>query len=252
MSLLGGLLTPVLMRSDVDQYQSLFTYLAVLDAGYPIVGVVTGPDKPRGRGQKLSPTPVKEVALRHQLPLLQPESVKDPSFAGNVRAFEPDIAVVVAFRILPRAVFAVPRMGSFNLHASLLPRYRGAAPIQWAIINGETETGVTTFLLEDRVHIPAAVDSLAAGDVTGFAKIVTDPKGKLLGAAIVGVHAGELIAEYGLALARGLSAKDVSAVIHTYPTLASVNRRAADQRMKEGLTPTAKTWIRRIFRLQGR
>ncbi len=123
----------------------------LLDAGYPIVGVVTGPDKPRGRGQKLSPTPVKEVALRHQLPLLQPESVKDPAFVEHVRAFDPDIAVVVAFRILPRAVFALPRMGSFNLHASLLPRYRGAAPIQWAIINGETETGVTTFLLEDRV-----------------------------------------------------------------------------------------------------
>ena len=123
----------------------------LLDAGYPIVGVVTGPDKPRGRGQKLSPTPVKEVALRHHLPLLQPESVKDPSFVEDLRAFEPDIAVVVGFRILPRAVFALPRLGSFNLHASLLPRYRGAAPIQWAIINGETETGVTTFLLEDRV-----------------------------------------------------------------------------------------------------
>lgn len=123
----------------------------LLDAGYPVIGVVTGPDKPRGRGQKLLPTPVKEIALRHHLPLLQPESVKDPGFAEDVRALSPDIAVVVAFRILPRAVFAVPRLGSFNLHASLLPKFRGAAPIQWAIINGETETGVTTFLLEDRV-----------------------------------------------------------------------------------------------------
>ena len=91
----------------------------------------------------------------------------------------------------------------------------------------------------------------ADGETAGFAKIVTDPKGRLLGAAIVGAHAGELIAEYGLALARGLSAGDISGVIHTYPTLASINRRAADQRMKEGLTPAARTWIRRIFRLQG-
>jgi len=123
----------------------------LVDAGYSIVGVVTGPDKPRGRGQKLSSTPVKETALRFNLPLLQPDTVKDPSFAEQVRILEPDVAVVVAFRILPRAVFSLPRLGTFNLHASLLPKYRGAAPINWAIINGETETGVTTFFLEDRV-----------------------------------------------------------------------------------------------------
>ena len=91
----------------------------------------------------------------------------------------------------------------------------------------------------------------AEGETQGFAKILTDPKGKLLGAAIVGPHAGELIAEYGLALTKGMNAKDISGVIHTYPTLASISRRVADQRMKEGLTPTAKTWIKRIFRLQG-
>ncbi len=91
----------------------------------------------------------------------------------------------------------------------------------------------------------------AEGETEGFAKIVTDPKGKLLGAAIVGPHAGELIAEYTLALANGMTAKDISAVIHTYPTLASIGRRVADQRMKEGLTPSARTWIRRIFRLRG-
>ncbi len=123
----------------------------LLSAGYHLVGVVTGPDKPRGRGQKLSPTPVKEVALRHNLPILQPATVKDPAFAEEVRTLDADIAVVVAFRILPRTVFSLPRLGTFNLHASLLPKYRGAAPINWAIINGETETGVTTFFLEDRV-----------------------------------------------------------------------------------------------------
>jgi len=125
--------------------------VGLLDAGYSVIGVVTGPDKPRGRGQKLTPTPVKETALHYNLPLLQPASVKDPSFVEQIRALEPDLAVVVAFRILPRAVFSLPRLGTFNLHASLLPKYRGAAPINWAIINGETETGVTTFFLEDRV-----------------------------------------------------------------------------------------------------
>ena len=123
----------------------------LIEAGHEIIGVVTGPDKPRGRGQKLTPTPVKELAFRHHLPLLQPDSDKDPAFAEAVRALAPDIAVVVAFRILPRAVFAVPRLGTFNLHSSLLPRYRGAAPINWAVINGDTETGVTTFFLDDRV-----------------------------------------------------------------------------------------------------
>jgi methionyl-tRNA formyltransferase len=127
----------------------------LIDAGHEIVTVVTGPDKPRGRGQKLTPTPVKELAVAHHLPLLQPESVKDPAFADAVRAVAPDIAVVVAFRILPRAVFAVPKLGTFNLHSSLLPRYRGAAPINWAVINGDTETGVTTFFLDDRVDTGA-------------------------------------------------------------------------------------------------
>ncbi len=127
----------------------------LIEAGHEIVGVVTGVDKPRGRGQKLTPTPVKELALAHHLPVLQPVSVKDPAFADAVSALAPDIAVVVAFRILPRSVFAVPRLGTFNLHSSLLPRYRGAAPINWAVINGDTETGVTTFFLDDRVDTGA-------------------------------------------------------------------------------------------------
>lgn len=124
---------------------------ALVSAGYPIAAVVTGADKPRGRGQRLSPTPVKEVALRHSLPLLQPASMNDPVFAESLRACAPDLAIVVAFRILPRAVFSIPPKGTFNLHASLLPRYRGAAPINWAIMNGDAETGVTTFFLEDAV-----------------------------------------------------------------------------------------------------
>lgn len=124
---------------------------ALIAAGYPIAAVVTGVDKPRGRGQHLTPTPVKEVALRRNIPLLQPASVKDPAFAAALRGYAPDLAVVVAFRILPREVFTIPRLGSFNLHASLLPRYRGAAPINWALMNGDQTTGVTTFFLEEAV-----------------------------------------------------------------------------------------------------
>ncbi|HEX7071292.1 MAG TPA: methionyl-tRNA formyltransferase [Rhodothermales bacterium] len=120
--------------------------------GYRPVAVVTGPDKPRGRGQVLSPTPVKETAEALGIqPILQPESVRDPAFADAVRALEPDVIVVVAFRILPPEVFTQARLGAFNLHGSLLPRYRGAAPIHRAVMAGETETGVTTFFLRETV-----------------------------------------------------------------------------------------------------
>ncbi len=118
---------------------------------YPVKAVVTAPDKPRGRGQEFSPTPIKLRALTHKLPVLQPESLKDPAFVASIQALNPDLIIVVAFRILPKEIFAIPRLGSFNLHASLLPKYRGAAPINWAIINGEKETGVTTFFLQEKV-----------------------------------------------------------------------------------------------------
>jgi methionyl-tRNA formyltransferase len=120
-------------------------------SGYEIPAVVTAPDKPRGRGQAMLPTPVKRRALAGDLPLLQPDTLKDPAFAEAVRALAPDLAVIVAFRILPREVFTIPRCGSMNLHASLLPRYRGAAPINRSLMNGDTETGVTTFLLDEHV-----------------------------------------------------------------------------------------------------
>ena len=119
--------------------------------GYAIPAVVTAPDRPRGRGQEVTPTPVKLAALKRGLTVLQPENLSDASFVSLLGAFHPDLIVVVAFRILPREVFSIPRQGAFNLHASLLPRYRGAAPINWAIINGETETGVSTFFLEEKV-----------------------------------------------------------------------------------------------------
>jgi methionyl-tRNA formyltransferase len=124
----------------------------LIENNYKVSAVVTGPDKERGRGQKVSFTPVKEFALKHNLPVLQPEKLKNnPRLVDDLKKFQPDLFVVVAFRILPKEVFNIPTNGSFNLHASLLPKYRGAAPIQWALINGETETGVTTFKLEEQV-----------------------------------------------------------------------------------------------------
>jgi methionyl-tRNA formyltransferase len=119
--------------------------------GYTPVTIVTVPDKPAGRGRKMSISPVKKFALDNGIPILQPEKMKDPEFVQSLISLKPDLFVVVAFRILPANVFTIPLLGSFNLHASLLPKYRGAAPIQWAIINGETETGVTTFFLDEKV-----------------------------------------------------------------------------------------------------
>lgn len=123
----------------------------LLSSGYTVSAVVTAPDKPRGRGQQVSFTPVKQCALQHSLPVLQPEKLNDEQFISALKKYAPDLFVIVAFRILPREVYTIPSKGAFNLHASLLPKYRGAAPINWAIINGETETGVTSFFLQDKV-----------------------------------------------------------------------------------------------------
>ena len=124
---------------------------ALNKAGYDIVGVVTVPDKPAGRGQKITYSPVKEYAMANNLPILQPEKLRDETFLNQLQELNADIFVVVAFRMLPKVVWDMPRLGTFNLHASLLPQYRGAAPINWAIINGETTTGVTTFLLNEKI-----------------------------------------------------------------------------------------------------
>ena len=124
---------------------------AIVKAGYEVAAVVTVPDRKVGRGQKVAFSPVKNYALEHNLPLLQPEKLRDEDFIGQLRGIGADLFVVVAFRMLPQVVWSMPKMGTFNLHASLLPQYRGAAPINWAIINGEKETGVTTFLLNERI-----------------------------------------------------------------------------------------------------
>ncbi len=121
---------------------------ALISAGHDIVGVVTMPDKPAGRGRQLRPSPVKVYAANHGLKIMQPEKLKDPSFVEELRSLNADIQVVVAFRMLPEIVWNMPRLGTVNVHASLLPNYRGAAPINWAIINGDKKTGISTFLLK--------------------------------------------------------------------------------------------------------
>lgn len=123
----------------------------IIKSNHQLVGIVTAPDRERGRGRQVSYTPVKQFAIEHQIPYLQPEKLKAETFISDLKNFGADIFVVLAFRILPMEVYTIPPKGSFNLHGSLLPKYRGAAPIQWALINGDTETGVTTFFLQDKV-----------------------------------------------------------------------------------------------------
>lgn len=130
---------------------------AILKAGYEVAVVVTMPDKPAGRGRQIQHSDVKKTALEHGLPLLQPEKLKDPSFLEQLASYQANLFVVVAFRMLPAVVWQMPELGTFNLHASLLPQYRGAAPINFAIINGETETGLTTFFLNEEIDMGAVI-----------------------------------------------------------------------------------------------
>jgi len=123
----------------------------LLSAKYNVVGVITAPDRPAGRGRKIRQSAVKTFAIQHDLNVLQPSNLKDPFFLEQLKLLDADLQIVVAFRMLPKVVWAMPKIGTFNLHASLLPEYRGAAPINWAIINGETKTGVTTFFINEKI-----------------------------------------------------------------------------------------------------
>ncbi|MDN3707999.1 methionyl-tRNA formyltransferase [Myroides ceti] len=129
----------------------------ILKNNFEIVGVITAPDKPAGRGQKLSQSAVKTYALQHQLPILQPVNLKAPEFLEELRSLNANLQIVVAFRMLPELVWKMPELGTFNLHASLLPDYRGAAPINWAIMNGETKTGVSTFFIDEKIDTGAVI-----------------------------------------------------------------------------------------------
>ncbi len=169
---------------------------ALLDAKMNVVGVVTAPDKPAGRGMQLQQSAVKQFALVHQLPIAQPEKLKSPEFFAQIQAWQPDIQIVVAFRMLPESIWSFPPMGTLNVHGSLLPKFRGAAPINWAIINGEKETGVTTFrlqhaidtgdiLLQERIPISPDMTAGALHDImmeVGAQTLVTTLNGLIAGA----------------------------------------------------------------------
>jgi methionyl-tRNA formyltransferase len=129
----------------------------ILKNNYEIVGVITAADKPAGRGQKIKYSAVKEYAIENNLTLLQPTNLKDEGFLSELKALNANLQIIVAFRMLPKVVWEMPKFGTFNLHASLLPNYRGAAPINWAIINGETKTGVTTFYIDDKIDTGAMI-----------------------------------------------------------------------------------------------
>ena len=139
---------------------------ALVEGGYNIVAVVTMPDKPAGRGHQLQFSAVKQYALSVGLPVLQPERLKDAAFLEELRSYQADLQIVVAFRMLPEVVWNMPRLGTFNLHASLLPQYRGAAPINWAVMNGDSETGATTFMLQHEIDTGNIImqESVAIGD----------------------------------------------------------------------------------------
>ncbi|MCF8714657.1 methionyl-tRNA formyltransferase [Joostella atrarenae] len=143
----------------------------IIENDYEVVGVITAPDKPAGRGRKLQESAVKKYAIANNLNVLQPTNLKDPSFLEELKALNANLNVVVAFRMLPKAVWSMPKHGTFNLHASLLPDYRGAAPINWAIINGETKTGATTFFIDEKIDTGAVIlqeeTTIAPDDTAG-------------------------------------------------------------------------------------
>jgi methionyl-tRNA formyltransferase len=130
---------------------------ALIVAGYPIIMVITAPDRRSGRGKKINSSAVKEYSVKKKLPLLQPENLKDSNFVSRLKNLQPEIQIVVAFRMLPKVVWKVPSYGTINLHASLLPNYRGAAPINWVLINGEKKTGVSTFLINEQIDTGAVL-----------------------------------------------------------------------------------------------
>ncbi len=180
----------------------------LVERGYNVVAVVTMPDKPAGRGHKIQFSPVKQYALSCGLPVLQPERLKDEAFIEILRGYKADLQIVVAFRMLPQVVWAMPPMGTFNLHASLLPQYRGAAPLNWAIINGDRETGITTFFLSHEIDTGRIIQrrsiSIADTDNVGIihdklmymgAEMVCETVDNLIAGTVTAVAQEELITD---------------------------------------------------------
>lgn len=182
---------------------------AIIDAGFNVVGVVTAPDKPAGRGRKIQHSDVKKFALEKGLHLMQPTNLKSDDFLQELTALQPQVQVVVAFRMLPKAVWSLAPMGTFNLHASLLPQYRGAAPINWAIINGETKSGVTTFFLDQEIDTGRIIDAkqthISPDDTAGTlhdrlktigAQLVVETLEKILSGKVVTTEQSKLQTEH--------------------------------------------------------
>lgn len=193
---------------------------ALVKAGAQVVGVVTAPDKPAGRGMKLTESAVKKYAVEHGIPVLQPVKLKDPAFHEALRALRPDLQVVVAFRMLPEIVWNMPPMGTINVHGSLLPQYRGAAPINWAVINGEKVTGVTTFKLQQEIdtgHI-LLQDSFPIGDDDNAGVVhdyMKEVGAKLLVKTLEGLVAGTIDEKPQEAIIAGTADAGVSGAVAT-------------------------------------
>ena len=185
---------------------------AILAAGYEVAVVVTMPDKPAGRGRKIQYSDVKKTALEHGLPLLQPEKLRDPEFLEQLAVYQANLFIVVAFRMLPAVVWQMPGLGTFNLHASLLPQYRGAAPINFAIINGETETGLTTFFLNEEIDKGAVImrekvgirPDETAGELHDELMLLGN---KVVVETIKKIESGQVIAQTQETLAEGMTLK---------------------------------------------
>ena len=223
------------------------TLAALVDGGYHVVGVVTQPDKPVGRhGSTLQAPAVKQYALQHNLPVLQPEKMKDEQFLSQLRAWQANLQVVVAFRMLPEVVWAMPRYGTFNVHAALLPDYRGAAPINWAIINGERRTGVTTFFLDHDIDTGRIIRQLPF-DIPDDADVEYVYDGLMhLGARICIETLEAIVAANGQP--RSLP-QDEAQAVHAAPKLFKDNCRIAwdatarqVRNMVRGLSPVPGAW----------
>ena len=206
---------------------------ALLKSDDPVVGVVTQPDRPKGRGQVLTPSPVKLLAQREQIPLLQPLKMKDPEFLQALSDWKPDLIAVAAFgRILPPAILSLPPLGCINVHGSLLPKYRGAAPIQWAIINGETETGITTMLMDEGMDTGAILLQqaipIATEDTAGtLSPRLAELGGTVLVETIVRLKSGALVSrpqDSSRATLAPLLKKEDGAINWTLPATALANR----------------------------
>ena len=212
---------------------------ALLKSDDRVVGIVTQPDRPRGRGQRLSPSPVKLIAQRQNIPLLQPTKMKDPSFMAELSGWKPDVIAVAAFgRILPPAILSLPSRGCINVHGSLLPKYRGAGPIQWALINGETETGITTMLMDEGMDTGAmllqATMAIAPDDTAGsLSSRLADLGGRSLVETLAQLKAGTLTPrpqDHGQATLAPLLKKEDGAVNWAMSATSIANR-------IRGLTP---------------